>query len=71
MSLNSLHCFIDAQNIPLAKKSYGRHVMSKVPMIFGMMLDNPEYEWILWTDDDTYINSGSILLFYSIQFRFI
>jgi hypothetical protein len=32
--------------------------MSKVPMIFGMMLDNPDHEWILWTDDDTYINAG-------------
>ena len=27
-------------------------------MIFGMMLDNPDHEWILWTDDDTYINAG-------------
>jgi hypothetical protein len=32
--------------------------MSKVPMIFAMMLDNPDHDWILWTDDDTYVNSG-------------
>lgn len=38
--------------------------MSKVPMIFGMMFDNPDFEWILWTDDDTYINSGLLIFYY-------
>lgn len=50
--------FFTSQNTPLGVNSYGQAVMSKVPMIFGMMLDNPDHEWILWTDDDTYINAG-------------
>jgi hypothetical protein len=34
--------------------------VSKPVMLLQTMLDNPQYEWIVWTDADEYINTGIV-----------
>lgn len=54
----------ETSNNPLARPlrdgtlTYLRTIMSKTLMVAAAMLANPHYEWILWTDDDAYINTG-------------
>jgi hypothetical protein len=48
--------------IPLGSSTYLRTIMSKTIMIASAMLSHPKFEWILWTDDDVYINTGYLSL---------
>lgn len=41
---------------------YFRGIMTKPVMMLEVMYANPDVEWILWTDDDVYPNSGWIYL---------
>jgi len=41
---------------------YFQGFMAKVPMIVTAMMQNPEHEWVLWTDDDVYIHPGWMYL---------
>lgn len=39
--------------------NYPKNVMSKVVMIVSTMYLNMDKEWIMWMDDDTWINPGA------------
>ena len=32
--------------------------VTKPLMVLDAMITSPEHEWIVWTDDDNYINTG-------------
>lgn len=52
----------DAINHGMAKTPYFRGVMSKPVMVLDAMYSYLDYEWILWSDDDTFINPGWLYL---------
>ena len=41
---------------------YFQGFMAKVPMVVTAMMQHPEHEWVVWTDDDVYINPGWLYL---------
>ena len=42
--------------------AYFRGLMSKTLMLADTLLRHPTHEWVVWTDDDVYINSGWLYL---------
>jgi hypothetical protein len=46
----------------MAKSDYFRGIMSKILMMLQTMHSNPNAEWVVWTDDDVYINPGWLFM---------
>lgn len=46
----------------MARSDYFRGIMSKILMMLQTMHSNPDHEWVVWTDDDVYINPGWLFM---------
>lgn len=50
------HDQFDLIKANMAHTSYFRGIMSKTIMLVDAMFQHPDHEWIVWTDDDMFIN---------------
>ena len=46
----------------MGRSDYFRGIMSKILMMLQTMHSNADHEWVVWTDDDVYINPGWLFM---------
>jgi hypothetical protein len=56
------HDVFQGYNAPAMANPYFRGIMTKPVMMLDVMYRHQQHEWLVWTDDDVYINPGWLYL---------